>query len=171
MMKTKCSIFASPSAFEMAALCSVLASLLGGRLQAVAKNKAIEATNTAANIANTARFGTQTLAGANPPHQDHDSFRMVHSALREDHSAQRAGCNIAMNRPRLDEDHVRVEGGSPQTSVAVWLGKKGKWRCAARRNSRASCSTYFRFGDYDTPASPIARQALEYRVQLRRRRV
>src|ERR1700687_316010 len=83
MMKTICSIFASPSAFEMAALCSVLASLLGGRLQAVANNKAIEATITAANIANTARFGTQTLAGANPPHQDHDSFRMVHSALRE----------------------------------------------------------------------------------------
>src|ERR1700680_3988350 len=110
MMKTICSIFASPSAFEMAALCSVLASLLGGRLQAVANNKAIEATITAANIANTARFGTQTLAGANPPHQDHDSFRMVQTPrCAKDLSAQRAGCNIAMNRPRLDEDHVRDE--------------------------------------------------------------
>src|SRR5258707_15779255 len=83
MMKTICSIFASPSAFEMASLCSVLASLLGGRLQVVANKKAIEATITAANIANAARIGTQTLAGTNPAHQDHDSFRMVHSALCE----------------------------------------------------------------------------------------
>src|ERR1700674_1404909 len=70
-----------------------------------------------------------------------------------------------------DEDHVRDERRLAADQPAVWLGKKGKWRCTARRNSRASCSTYFRFGDYDTPASPIARQALEYRLQLRRRRV
>jgi hypothetical protein len=85
MMKTICSIFASPSAFEMAALCSLLASLasLLGRLQAVAENKAIEATTTAANTAKAARVGTQTLVGTNPAHQNHDSFRIVHSALRE----------------------------------------------------------------------------------------
>src|ERR1700674_5368512 len=100
MMKTKCSIFASPSAFEMAALCSVLASLLGGRLQAVANNKAIEATITAANIAHTARFATQTMAGANPPHQDHDSFRMVHSALREGSQRSARWMQHRNGRPR-----------------------------------------------------------------------
>src|ERR1700704_342978 len=82
MMKTICSIFASPSAFEMASLCSFLTSLLG-RLQAVADNRAIEATITAANTAKAARVGTQTLVGTNPAHQNHDSFRMVHSVLRE----------------------------------------------------------------------------------------
>jgi hypothetical protein len=51
--------------------------------QAVANSKAIEATITAANLANTAGIGTQTLIGTNPTHQNHDSFRMVHSALRE----------------------------------------------------------------------------------------
>ena len=48
----------------MKRLFSSTASLLG-RLQAVANNKAIEATIAAANNANTARIGTQTLVDAN----------------------------------------------------------------------------------------------------------
>src|SRR5260370_25543200 len=143
MRKTICSTLAGPSALEMAALCSVPASLLGGRLQAVANNKAIEATITAANIANAARIGTQTLIGTNPAHQNNDSFRKVHSALREGITALSALDATSRWSAPSDEDHVRDERRLSADEPAVWLGKKGKWRCSARGNNRASCSTSF----------------------------
>src|ERR1700730_9435429 len=95
-MKTICSIFASPSAFETECLCSFAAALLG-RLQAVMKNKAIDATMAVANNVNTARIGTQTLVGTDPAHQDQDSFRI--GSLR----AARASRCIG---PVSDEDRV-----------------------------------------------------------------
>src|SRR5882762_1089008 len=102
MMKTMCSIFVRPSAFEMASLCSFLASLLG-RLQAVADNKAIK-TTIAANNANIARIGTQMLGGMNLAHQNQDSFRMVHSALREGSQRSARWMQHRDGRPR----HTRI---------------------------------------------------------------
>src|SRR5260370_31130836 len=126
MIKTRASSYAGPAASKRAVLCSALASLLGGRLQAVANNKAIEATITAANIANAARIGTQTLIGTNPAHQNHDSFRKVHSALREGITALSALDATSRWSAPSDEDHVRDERRLSADEPAVWLGKKGK---------------------------------------------
>src|ERR1700694_5233602 len=99
MINTICSIFANPSAFEEAVL-RVLAAALLGRLQAVANNKAIEATMAIVNNVTTARAGTQPLAGTDTAHQDQNNFRI--GSLR----AARASRWI---RPVSDEDHVRGE--------------------------------------------------------------
>ena len=104
------------------------------------------------------------------PTKTKTSFASVHSALREGSQRSVRWMQYRDGSASSDEDHVGGETRSPKTSGAVCLGKKRKWRCAARRNRRASCLSHRWVGDQNRPASLTARRALECRVQLGRRR-